>query len=332
MVLRGLNATPTAAGPTPAATRLNRRLVGGAAAVVLLAVLAGLTYSFALSLTAMTPGAIQATIMAIVSFALVATIFAALERVSPEQSVRREWRQRERRADVCWWFVGYGSRFAADITTFVCVALIIRVLPDHPTAMVNTQPLWLQMIEALLIGDFLQYWVHRCLHGRRLWSVHAIHHSPEDLNWLSATRIHPLEVILKGPIEMAPLYFLGFSSVATLPLVVIVLGLYELFLHANVGWRFGALRFVIASPAFHRWHHTAEVEGFDKDFAGLFPFYDLAFGTYFLPDRASSAYGLGRGQRMSSSFWRQLINPGHSAVDTIPTARRRLSSVDNTQR
>jgi sterol desaturase/sphingolipid hydroxylase (fatty acid hydroxylase superfamily) len=34
---------------------------------------------------------------------------------------------------------------------------------------------------------------------------------------------------------------------------------------------------------FHRWHHTTEEEGLDKNFAGLFPFIDLAFGTFYMP-------------------------------------------------
>jgi hypothetical protein len=30
-------------------------------------------------------------------------------------------------------------------------------------------------------------------------------------------------------------------------------------------------------------HHTTEEEGLDKNFAGLFPFIDLAFGTFYMP-------------------------------------------------
>ena len=61
------------------------------------------------------------------------------------------------------------------------------------------------------------------------------------------------------------------------------LTLYALRLQANVSWTYGPLRFVLASPAFHRWHHTSEEEGLDKTFSGLFPFIDLAFGTFYMP-------------------------------------------------
>jgi len=45
------------------------------------------------------------------------------------------------------------------------------------------------------------------------------------------------------------------------------------------------LRYVIASPTFHRWHHSNEPEAIDKNFAGLFAFIDLAFGTFYMPDQ-----------------------------------------------
>ena len=68
---------------------------------------------------------------------------------------------------------------------------------------------------------------------------------------------------------------------------------YALLLHANVTWSYGPLRFVIASPVFHRWHHTTEEEGLDKNFAGLFPFIDLAFGTFYMPPgRQPSRFGV----------------------------------------
>ena len=275
--------------------------------------IAGLLYVTVLGLTATAPRLTRAGAMAAVTFILLTIVFSALERVSPEQGRKlRHWGA-ERRTDVLWWFASYGSRFAAGAATTGCIVIVTRMLPTHAGAPVSTQPVWLQVPEALLIGDFLQCWIHRLLHRPVLWSLHAVHHSPEDLNWLSTTRIHPIETVLKGPVEMVPLYFLGFSPVATLPLVTVLLGLYEIFLHANVGWRFGPLRFVIASPGFHRWHHTAETEGFDKDFAGLFPLYDLAFGTFHMPDRVSSAYGLGQGQQMSSSFWQQLAHPVRTA-------------------
>jgi sterol desaturase/sphingolipid hydroxylase (fatty acid hydroxylase superfamily) len=53
--------------------------------------------------------------------------------------------------------------------------------------------------------------------------------------------------------------------------------------HANVRWDFGPLRYVIATPAFHRWHHSTEADALNKNFSGLFPVTDWLFGTLYMP-------------------------------------------------
>src|SRR5436309_10026892 len=83
-------------------------------------------------------------------------------------------------------------------------------------------------------------------------------------------------------LQSVPLYLLGFRGPALAALVP-ALGFYALFVHANLRWDFGPLRYVVASPAFHRWHHTSQAEGLDRNFAGLFPWIDLLFGTFYLP-------------------------------------------------
>ena len=49
---------------------------------------------------------------------------------------------------------------------------------------------------------------------------------------------------------------------------------------------------LIATPAFHHWHHSAEREAVDKNFAVHTPILDILFGTYYLPDRWPTEYGL----------------------------------------
>ena len=76
---------------------------------------------------------------------------------------------------------------------------------------------------------------------------------------------------------------LGFSPAAVAAYIPF-LTCYAVFLHANVSWGFGRLGWLVASPKFHRWHHTSEDEGLDKNFAGLLPLFDVAFGTYYMPN------------------------------------------------
>jgi len=84
-------------------------------------------------------------------------------------------------------------------------------------------------------------------------------------------------------------------------------------LHANVSWTFGPLGHVLASPAFHRRHHTKETAAIDKNFAGLLPVWDLLFGTFYLPkDRRPTEFGV-HDDGVPDSFWGQLVYPFRKA-------------------
>ena len=88
------------------------------------------------------------------------------------------------------------------------------------------------------------------------------------------------------------MYWMGFNGVA-LAAFVPFLTFYALLLHANLNWSYGRFGYILASPVFHRWHHTSEAEGLDKNFAGLFPFIDAVFGTLYLPrGRQPERFGL----------------------------------------
>ena len=47
----------------------------------------------------------------------------------------------------------------------------------------------LQVVGAVLVADFTQYWVHRAFHTfPALWRIHAVHHSAEAMDWLAGSR------------------------------------------------------------------------------------------------------------------------------------------------
>jgi len=152
------------------------------------------------------------------------------------------------------------------------------------------QPL-MQAVQMIVVIDFVGYWLHRAFHQKRLWPFHAIHDSSVELDWLSAARVHPVNDIANKCLQAVILMALGYAPVllaGTLPFFTA----YAIFLHANVSWDFGPLRGVLASPRFHRWHHTSVEEGRDKNFAGLLPLWDVLFGTYYMPDSQPSQFGV----------------------------------------
>ena len=81
--------------------------------------------------------------------------------------------------------------------------------------------------------DAWTYWWHRLNHMIPfLWRFHAVHHSPEHMDWVSGFRVHPFDSVLIAP----PAFFLIGAGVdgqitGVLAVLQVVLGL---FFHANV--------------------------------------------------------------------------------------------------
>jgi sterol desaturase/sphingolipid hydroxylase (fatty acid hydroxylase superfamily) len=229
------------------------------------------------------------------AFVVACAIFGVLERRWPALPGRGFWQRRGKLGDLMYWFmnplVTAPLVKAAMVVAVVPVALAlgaplhgggIKAWIEARRTFVTLQPVWLQAVEILILVDFIGYWMHRLLHRRPLWRFHAVHHASRDLDWLSAARAHPVNEVLIRVAPVVPLVLLGFRG-DVLAGATPLFGLYALVLHANVKWSFGPFRYVLASPTFHRWHHTSEERGLDKNFAGMLPVWDVIFGTFYMP-------------------------------------------------
>jgi sterol desaturase/sphingolipid hydroxylase (fatty acid hydroxylase superfamily)/tetratricopeptide (TPR) repeat protein len=173
---------------------------------------------------------------------------------------------------------------------------------------VKDLPVWLQAVLILLLQDVYLYWMHRIFHTRLAWAFHAVHHSPTTLDWTASSRFHPVNNLLEFALADVLVLMLGFSPEALIVLVPFNI-LYSAMVHANLNWTFGPLRYVFASPVFHRWHHTTQEEGLDKNFASTFPFLDLLFGTFHMPPgKLPQRFGVGDSD-FPEDFWGQLVHP-----------------------
>ncbi len=239
----------------------------------------------------------------VVGLLVLALVFGILERRFPAIEGQPRWR-RGLRVDLAWWFVTplvtkWLTRIAI-VLALVLVAALAGVPIEKaslerflaPRREIAELPWFVQLAAFLLLTDLAAYWMHRAFHGRRLWRIHAVHHSSTEVHWLSSVRVHPLNDALVRVVQAVPVVLIGFDPTllaAYVPLLVF----YGILVHANVPWDFGPLRWVLASPRFHRWHHATEENGLSRNFAGLFPFIDLAFGTFYLPrDRQPVAFGI----------------------------------------
>jgi lathosterol oxidase len=237
-------------------------------------------------------------------------VFIPLERLFarlPEQGVfRRGWR-----TDLAYFFL---SSLLLQVTTLLTMKPAMTLFAWTASAdvqrVVSAQPFVVQFAAILLLTAFVQYWIHRAFHRVPvLWRVHRIHHSADLMDWLAGSRLHLVDVAVTRGLTYVPIYALGFAETPLFAYVIFV-SVQATFIHANVRFRFGALRWVLATPQFHHWHHGAEPEAVDKNFAVHLPLLDRLFGTCYLPkDRWPASYGLTDGAAVPSGYVGQFVDP-----------------------
>jgi sterol desaturase/sphingolipid hydroxylase (fatty acid hydroxylase superfamily) len=248
----------------------------------------------------------------VIAFGVLTVFYAVLARLWPSVPGQRMLRKGFWTDCAYWLWTPFATKIFVPLLIAVALAPFVLMLGLHYATIAQghgllaRQPLWLQGVEIFVLGDFLGYWQHRLFHGRALWRFHAVHHSSSELDWLSSVRLHPVNDFGAKLIQAVPLVLLGFDLTAVAlygPATVF----YAIMVHANLSWDFGPFRAVFASPTFHRWHHTKAEEGLDKNFAGAFPLWDILFGTYYMPRRQPTVFGID--EPMPDGLFAQLAAP-----------------------
>ena len=226
---------------------------------------------------------------------------------------RRKRTLRQTGVDLAFYFMnGVVPTMIASIPLALLAAVIRRATPEAYSDWVGGLPLAVKIIAALFIAEIGAYWGHRLSHQIPfLWRFHSIHHAPEHIDWLVDTRAHPVDIAITRLSGLTPIYILGLAAPAgpgsTVAAIVTVFGTFwAFFVHANVRWRFGPLEWLVATPAFHHWHHTND-EHRDHNYAALFPIVDRMFGTHHLPAHWPPVYGVD--QPPPEGFLDQLVHP-----------------------
>lgn len=217
---------------------------------------------------------------------------------------RRGWKN-----DLVYYFVN-GPIIGLGVSIIVLGVIVATewLMPAWIGMAVSSQPYWLQTIEILFLADLGFYLAHFAFHKFScLWKFHAVHHSIEELDWLAAHRVHPVDQIITKGASLLPVFALGFSGVA-ITVFGLIYSWHSILLHANVKIDFGPLRWLVASPEFHRWHHANQPEAYDKNFAGQLSVLDVLFRTAYMPKgQLPSQYGTN--ECVPQTYFAQLAYP-----------------------
>lgn len=202
-------------------------------------------------------------------------------------------------------------------------------VPHLDPATWDNVPIVLTILIAIAAKDLIDYWNHRLMHTTWGWPTHAAHHSDTHVNAFTSYRVHFIEAVMMSVSYILLLTWLQMPE--AIPFVVIFNSIHNKYVHMNLDWTHGPFRYLVASPAFHRWHHADVPEAYGKNLANVMPIYDLMFGTYYYPGPCREQMGaLKTGVEDKNPIaiytypfreWARLIRErtGRTRQDTTPT-------------
>ncbi len=153
--------------------------------------------------------------------------------------------------------------------------------------------------------DFLFYWAHRFSHEINLfWASHVVHHSSEEFNLSVALRQSFVRNLFIG-IFYLPLALFGFSVEAYL-ITDALNRTYQFWVHTRTIDRFPSwFEFIFVTPSHHRVHHAMNPRYIDKNYGGVFIFWDRLFGTFEL-ESEEPVYGVVKPLRTFQPIWAEV--------------------------
>lgn len=171
--------------------------------------------------------------------------------------------------------------FNAEINAFMQAVYNLLHIPTINPALWHSIPFALACLLGVIISDFSDYWTHRLMHTKWGWPAHAGHHSDSHVNAFTTFRMHYMESTIKN---IGLIFLLTWMQIPeALPIVYVTKTLFTMYTHMDLDIDHGPLRYFIASPTHHRWHHADVPDAYGKNLANVFPLYDVMFGTYYMP-------------------------------------------------
>lgn len=215
-------------------------------------------------------------------------VLFGLELVIPDRRGADSARDPQLWNDVFHSAVGQGAGNALGQAVFVFAAALLageiserwgsNLWPAHWS-------IWVQVPLAVVLADGIDYWRHRWMHESSwLWHVHALHHNGDRLNVLKSGRGHFLDMFFRNLLCYAPLALIGVPREVMLAYAAAVT-VFGPVAHANVSLRVPPfLHRWLLTPQVHRIHHGQPLELSCSNYANVFPFWDVLFGTFEHPD------------------------------------------------
>ena len=169
---------------------------------------------------------------------------------------------------------------------------------------------WLaQVMLAIFLLEFGQYWMHRLMHNwAPFWLTHAPHHHLTQLNAAKGSVGNPIELFL---ITLSVLALFDFNETALFA-AFNTLGVISVFAHANVRsnppiW----YSFFFTTIRHHSLHHSTNYESTRCNYGNSLILLDRIFGTY----KEGEGVLVGQDERKRLSILEQTLFPFQPMID-----------------
>ena len=183
------------------------------------------------------------------------------------------------------------------------------------TAWVVQMPWLVQVMLAIFLLEFGQYWMHRLMHNwKPFWLTHAPHHHVTQLNAAKGAIGNPIELFL---ISLSVLALFDFDEKALFA-AFNTMGVISVFAHANVRsdppiW----YSFFFTTIRHHRLHHSTDYESTRCNYGNSLILLDRVFGTY----KEGEGVLVGQDDRKRLSIWEQTLFPFRPVIDKYKTRK-----------
>lgn len=135
-----------------------------------------------------------------------------------------------------------------------------------------------EVLAVLLVYDFLYYFMHRAMHYRELMKfVHGVHHKARFPTSAESLYLHPLENLAGLLLLMTTIAIFGPVSATAFLIIVFVHTSANILVHSNLVFPYPAFKLFNYWATRHDYHHGKHL---NKNYASLFPFWDMMFDTY----------------------------------------------------
>jgi sterol desaturase/sphingolipid hydroxylase (fatty acid hydroxylase superfamily) len=163
-----------------------------------------------------------------------------------------------------------------------------------------------------LISDFVQWNVHRLLHiVPFLWKIHQTHHSVKEMGFAAHFRYNWMEPIVYKSILYIPIMIIGGVNVQDVFIVHFISIAIGHLNHANIGWDYSYLKYILNNPKMHIWHHSKKIPNkYGVNFGISLSLWDYLFGTNYIPtDGKNIELGFENDHQFPEDFLEQELYP-----------------------